>query len=107
MSSLTEQNQLDTVKTFFGAMARSAVAAGVAYHAFNHYGQMVVYARMNGVVPPSSRPCPLPNQMGGAVTTRFRTGEISTNASTTDGSKCVPFPATMNATASSCDIGSR
>ena len=25
-------------------------------HAFNHYGQMVEYLRMNGVVPPSSRP---------------------------------------------------
>jgi uncharacterized damage-inducible protein DinB len=56
MSSLTNQNQLDTVKTYFGPMARSAVAAGVAYHGFNHYGQMVVYARMNGVVPPSSQP---------------------------------------------------
>jgi hypothetical protein len=60
MSSLTKQNQLDTVKTYFGPMARSAVAAGVAYHGFNHYGQMVVYARMNGVVPPSSRLSPPP-----------------------------------------------
>ena len=25
-------------------------------HAFDHYGQMVEYLRMNGVVPPSSRP---------------------------------------------------
>ena len=25
-------------------------------HAFNHYGQMVVYLRMNGVVPPASLP---------------------------------------------------
>lgn len=25
-------------------------------HAFNHYGQMVVYLRMKGVVPPASRP---------------------------------------------------
>jgi hypothetical protein len=63
MSSLTRLNHLDTVKTYFGPMARSAVAAGVAYHGFNHYGQMVVYARLNGVVPPSSRPSPLLNQM--------------------------------------------
>jgi hypothetical protein len=56
MSSLTEENQLDPIRTYFGPMARSAVAAGVAYHSFNHYGQMVVYARMNGIVPPSSRP---------------------------------------------------
>jgi hypothetical protein len=25
------------------------------WHSFDHYGQMVVYARMNGVVPPASR----------------------------------------------------
>ncbi|HXC48922.1 MAG TPA: DinB family protein [Candidatus Sulfotelmatobacter sp.] len=25
-------------------------------HAFNHYGQMVAYLRMNGIVPPASRP---------------------------------------------------
>jgi hypothetical protein len=56
MSSLTEKNHLDPVKTYFGPMARSAVAAGIAYHSFNHYGQMVVYARMNGIVPPASRP---------------------------------------------------
>jgi hypothetical protein len=28
---------------------------GVA-HAFDHYGQMVEYLRMNGIVPPASRP---------------------------------------------------
>jgi len=62
MSSLTEMNQLDPIKTYFGPLARSAVAAGIAYHSFNHYGQMVVYARMNGVVPPSSQPSPPPAQ---------------------------------------------
>jgi len=25
------------------------------WHSFDHYGQMAVYARMNGVVPPASR----------------------------------------------------
>jgi uncharacterized damage-inducible protein DinB len=30
---------------------------GVA-HAFDHYGQMVEYLRMNGIVPPASRPKP-------------------------------------------------
>jgi hypothetical protein len=28
---------------------------GVA-HAYDHYGQMVEYLRMNGIVPPASRP---------------------------------------------------
>ena len=53
MSSLTTKNHLDPLKTFFGSQPRIEVAAGVAYHSYNHYGQMVVYARMNGVVPPA------------------------------------------------------
>jgi hypothetical protein len=40
---------------YFGSQTRVEVAAGVTYHSYNHYGQMVVYARMNGVVPPASR----------------------------------------------------
>lgn len=56
MASLSEKNQLDLLNTYFGPMPRAAVAAGIAYHSFDHYGQMVVYARMNGIVPPSSRP---------------------------------------------------
>lgn len=53
MSSLTTKNHLDPLKTYFGSQPRMEVAAGVAYHSYNHYGQMVVYARMNGVVPPT------------------------------------------------------
>jgi hypothetical protein len=26
-----------------------------SWHAFDHYGQMVEYLRMNGIVPPASR----------------------------------------------------
>ena len=55
MQSLTTKNHLDPLKTFFGSQPRIEVAAGILYHSYNHYGQMVVYARMNGVVPPSSR----------------------------------------------------
>jgi hypothetical protein len=55
MASLTEQNALDPLKTYFGSQPRTEVAAGVVYHSYDHYGQMVVYARMNGIVPPSSR----------------------------------------------------
>lgn len=35
---------------------RLALTAESLIHAFNHYGQMVEYLRMNGVVPPASRP---------------------------------------------------
>lgn len=55
MASLTEQNALDPLKTYFGSQPRAEVASGLAYHSYDHYGQMVVYARMNGIVPPASR----------------------------------------------------
>jgi hypothetical protein len=55
MESLTEKNGLDPIKTYFGSQPRAEVAAGVVYHSYNHYGQMVVYGRMNGVIPPTSR----------------------------------------------------
>lgn len=56
VTSLTVDNHLDPVPSAFGAMPRAAVAAGIAFHSFNHYGQMVVYARMHGVTPPASVP---------------------------------------------------
>lgn len=57
MLSLTEKNQLDMVKSPFGGgeMARAHLAIIAISHTFDHYGQMVVYARMNGIVPPASR----------------------------------------------------
>jgi len=58
VASLSEQNQLDPLKTYVGSQPRVEVAAGLIYHSYNHYGQMAVYARMNGVVPPSSQPKP-------------------------------------------------
>jgi uncharacterized damage-inducible protein DinB len=35
---------------------RLALVTESLIHAFDHYGQIVVYLRMNGVVPPASRP---------------------------------------------------
>ncbi len=32
----------------------ATTAAGAVAHAFDHYGQLVVYLRMNGIVPPAS-----------------------------------------------------
>jgi DinB family protein len=55
IASLSEANHLDPLRTYFGSQPRVEVAAGITYHSYNHYGQMVVYARMNGVVPPASR----------------------------------------------------
>jgi len=55
MASLTEGNHLDPIKTYFGTQLRIEVADAMVYHTFDHYGQMVIYARMNGIVPPASR----------------------------------------------------
>jgi len=38
------------------AVTRLALIDEALIHAFDHYGQMVEYLRMNGVVPPGSRP---------------------------------------------------
>jgi len=37
-------------------VTRLALITETLLHAYNHYGQMVEYLRMNGVVPPASRP---------------------------------------------------
>jgi uncharacterized damage-inducible protein DinB len=55
--ALNEKNQLELVKSPFGddQMTRASIVAMVGWHSMDHYGQMVVYARMNGIVPPASR----------------------------------------------------
>ncbi|MGA2197624.1 MAG: DinB family protein [Bryobacteraceae bacterium] len=55
--SLTAKNELDMVKSPFGQgeMARGTLGGLLTWHSFDHYGQMVVYARMNGIIPPASR----------------------------------------------------
>ena len=39
-----------------GEVTRVALITETLLHAYDHYGQMVEYLRMNGVVPPASRP---------------------------------------------------
>ena len=34
---------------------RAGLLASIAWHSMDHYGQIVEYARMNGIVPPESR----------------------------------------------------
>jgi hypothetical protein len=57
MLSLTDKNQFDMLTPPWGSekAARAGMANVTVWHPFDHYGQMVVYARMNGVVPPASR----------------------------------------------------
>lgn len=52
-ATLTTENMLQTLRN--GQTTRlSRGTFGVA-HAYDHYGQMVEYLRMNGIVPPASR----------------------------------------------------
>jgi hypothetical protein len=57
MATLTNANQLDLVKSPFGEgkVPRVSMASTAVWHSYDHYGQMVVYSRMNGVIPPASR----------------------------------------------------
>jgi hypothetical protein len=54
---LTAANAMDMIPAPFGSgkMARIASVSTVPWHSFDHYGQAVVYARMNGIIPPASR----------------------------------------------------
>lgn len=57
MATLTDENVTGMVHSAFGSnqVPRLQMATVPVWHSMDHYGQMVVYARMNGVVPPASR----------------------------------------------------
>jgi uncharacterized damage-inducible protein DinB len=57
IATVSDSNLTGTVKSPFGegAVSRLGLAMSVPSHGFDHYGQMVVYLRMNGIVPPASR----------------------------------------------------
>jgi uncharacterized damage-inducible protein DinB len=57
IQTINEKNLVDPLKSPFGegSVTRLGVATSVAAHGFDHYGQMVEYLRMNGIVPPASR----------------------------------------------------
>ena len=57
IATINEQNLTGTVRSPFGegTVSRLGLASAVASHGYDHYGQMVEYLRMNGIVPPASR----------------------------------------------------
>jgi uncharacterized damage-inducible protein DinB len=57
LQTINDKNLIETVKSPFGEgkVTRLGLATSVAWHGFDHYGQMVEYLRMNGIVPPASR----------------------------------------------------
>ena len=55
--SISENNLVTPMKNPFGegTATRLALASGAVGHCFDHYGQMVEYLRLNGIIPPASR----------------------------------------------------
>jgi hypothetical protein len=58
IDTINDKNLTGMVKSPFGEykVTRLGLATTVAWHGFDHYGQIVEYLRMNGIVPPASRP---------------------------------------------------
>jgi len=57
VASISDANLLEPIASPFGKEKTTRLFLGnvFAWHGFDHYGQMVVYLRMNGIVPPASR----------------------------------------------------
>jgi uncharacterized damage-inducible protein DinB len=55
MKTITPQNAFEVIGKVDGTDTRASIAAVGLAHTNDHYGQMVVYLRMNGIIPPASR----------------------------------------------------
>jgi uncharacterized damage-inducible protein DinB len=59
ISTITTENAWDAGPSFLPPqfkMTKASTAAFCIAHSMDHYGQMVEYLRMNGIIPPASRP---------------------------------------------------
>jgi uncharacterized damage-inducible protein DinB len=59
IDTINQQNATEEMANPFGGtrkLTRLALAVGMVGHSNNHYGQIIVYMRMNSIVPPESRP---------------------------------------------------
>ena len=54
IATITTANAFLTFKGVDGMNTRATLAAFGVAHGYDHYGQMVEYLRMNGIIPPSS-----------------------------------------------------
>jgi uncharacterized damage-inducible protein DinB len=63
LNTLGAKNMFDPIEgPYAGPNTRLGLATVIVWHAADHYGQMTLYLRMNGIVPPASRPDPPPVQ---------------------------------------------
>lgn len=59
LKTINEKNVTEMITNPFnpkGKMPRLGLGTIFTWHGFDHYGQMAVYLRMNGIIPPASRP---------------------------------------------------
>jgi uncharacterized damage-inducible protein DinB len=60
LATITPQSALDRVEGPYAAPnTRLGIAAAALWHISDHYGQLVVYLRLNGIVPPVTQQYPL------------------------------------------------
>ena len=55
IATITPENAFLPIKPVDGMATRVSLAAFAVAHGYDHYGQMVEYLRMNGIVPPGSK----------------------------------------------------
>lgn len=55
IATITPANAFETIKGADGMQTRATLAAFGVAHGYDHYGQLVEYLRMNGLVPPGSK----------------------------------------------------
>jgi len=59
LGAMTQKNMFDPIEgPYAGPNTRLGLASVVIWHNADHYGQMLLYLRLNGIVPPASRPNP-------------------------------------------------
>jgi uncharacterized damage-inducible protein DinB len=74
LATMTPANALEPAGGFYGGLStRLGLTTLAVWHASDHYGQLVVYLRMNGIVPPASRPVQV-ESTSASVATVFKDG---------------------------------
>ena len=59
LNAITQKNMFEPIEgPYAGPNTRLGLANVVIWHVADHYGQAVLYLRLNGIVPPASRPNP-------------------------------------------------
>ncbi len=77
LRTMTPANALDPAGGPYGGMStRLGLTTLAVWHASDHYGQLAVYLRMSGIVPPASQPRPV-EPASPPVATVFRDGGAS------------------------------